>query len=250
MVGQQVDLPPRVTEDNSLGDRDGFVKITESVQLPVLLLDGNVELLDTLQSQLVTLDENPDGVTHELFGDLQNLGGHGGGEKGDLCIARKELENFIDLVFEPLRQHLVGLIKTHDLDAVSPKGTTLDHVKCTTGSTNDDLDALTEFSHILTDVGAADASQALDVHVVTKSDDNLVNLEGKLASRGEDQSLSAFDLGIEPLQDRNRECGGLACARLSLSNNIVTLDDRDDCSLLNSGWSFETARVQISSLLI
>jgi hypothetical protein len=201
LVGQQVDLPPRVTKYDSLGNRDSFVKIAKGVQLPVLLLDSNVELLDTLEGQLITLDKNPHRVTHELFGDLQDLGGHGGGEKGDLSITGEKLENFIDLVLESLRQHLVGLVKAHYLDAVSPKGTTFDHVKCAARSANDDLNAFTKFSHVLTDVRTADTSQALDVHVVTKSNDDFVNLEGKLASGSENQSLSAFDLGIEPLQD-------------------------------------------------
>lgn len=70
LLGEPVDLPPGVTEDDSLGDGDGLVEIAESVKLPFLLLDGNVELLNTLEGELVPLDENADGISHEFLRDL------------------------------------------------------------------------------------------------------------------------------------------------------------------------------------
>lgn len=48
------------------------------------LVDVDVELLDTLEGELVALDENPHGLVHELAGDLQGLGGEGGGEDAHL----------------------------------------------------------------------------------------------------------------------------------------------------------------------
>lgn len=58
------------------------------------------ELSDTLEGELVSLDENPDGVPHELLGNLQNLGGHGGGEEDDLSVGGEELEDVVDGVLE------------------------------------------------------------------------------------------------------------------------------------------------------
>lgn len=56
-----------VTEDDSLGYCHGFVEIAKGAQLPFLLLDGDVELLDTLERQLVSLNKDPDRVTHEFL---------------------------------------------------------------------------------------------------------------------------------------------------------------------------------------
>ena len=86
LFGQQVDLPPSVAENDSLGDRDRLVKIAKRIQFPVLLLYGNIKLLNTLESQLVPLDKDPNRVTHELFRHLQHFGGHSGGEQSDLRV--------------------------------------------------------------------------------------------------------------------------------------------------------------------
>lgn len=100
LVGEPVNLSAGVAEDNSLGNGDGLVQIGEGVQLPLLLLDGNIELLDTLQGKLVLLDQDADRVTHELGGDLKNVLGHGSREKDDLSGLGEKLEDIVDLLGE------------------------------------------------------------------------------------------------------------------------------------------------------
>jgi len=100
LVGKPVDLPAGVAEDNSLCDSDGLVEIGESVQLPVFLLDSDVELLNTFEGKLGLLDQDTDGVAHELGGNLKNILGHSGGKKNDLGRLGKELENVVDLLGE------------------------------------------------------------------------------------------------------------------------------------------------------
>lgn len=100
LVGKPVDLSAGVAEDNGLGDGDGLVEIGEGVELPLLLLNGNVKLLNTLEGKLVLLDENADGLAHELGGDLKDVLGHGGGEKDDLGALGEELEDVVDLLSE------------------------------------------------------------------------------------------------------------------------------------------------------
>ena len=73
LVGEPVDLSARVAEDDGLGDSNGLVQVGEGVELPVLLLDGDVELLDTFEGELILLDENTDWVAHELGGDLKHI---------------------------------------------------------------------------------------------------------------------------------------------------------------------------------
>lgn len=78
LLGEPVDLPPGVAEDDSLGDGDGLVEIAKGIELPLLLLDSNVELLDTFKGQLVPLNEDTDGLSHEFLRDLQDFSRHGG----------------------------------------------------------------------------------------------------------------------------------------------------------------------------
>jgi hypothetical protein len=121
LLGQYVDFSPGVAENDGLRDRDSFVKIAKGVELPLFFLDGNVELLDTFERQLVPLEKNPDGVSHELLGDLEDLGGHVGREEGDLGVTGEELEDLVDLVLEPLGQHLLGFVEAHNFDTVGPE---------------------------------------------------------------------------------------------------------------------------------
>lgn len=100
LVGEPVDLSAGVAEDDSLGDGDGFVEIGESVKLPLLLLNGDVELLDTFEGKFLLLDQDADGVTHELGGHLQDVLGHGGGKQNNLGGLREELEDVVNLFGE------------------------------------------------------------------------------------------------------------------------------------------------------
>lgn len=51
---------------------------------PHLSLHVDVELADTLQGQLLLLDQDPDGVPHELLGHLEHVGRHRGGQQNHL----------------------------------------------------------------------------------------------------------------------------------------------------------------------
>ena len=100
LVGKPVNLSSCVAEDDCLGDGDGFIEIGKGVQLPVLLLHSNVELLDTLESELSFLDQDADWVAHELCGDFKDVLWHCSGKKDHLCGLRKELEDVVDLLGE------------------------------------------------------------------------------------------------------------------------------------------------------
>lgn len=246
LLRQPIDFPASVAEDDGLGDGNSLVQIAKSVELPLLLLYRDVELLDTLEGQLVTLDKDANGVTHELLGDLEHVRRHGSGEQDDLGVLGEKLEDFVDLVLETTGQHLIGLVETEQLDRVRTKSPTVDHVEDTTRRADDDVDTLLELGHVLTDVGTTDTCVAFDVHVVTEGDDDLLDLLRELTSGSKNQSLGPPDSGVNLLEDGDGEGSGLASARLGLSDNIVTLDDRDDGPLLNSRWTLETTNVCVS----
>lgn len=119
------------------------------------------------------------------------------------------------------RKHLVGLVEDEHLHAVGLEEATLDHVVDTAGSTDDDLGAVLEGLHVITDAGAANAGVALNVHEVTDGDDDLLDLLSQLTGGSEDQGLALLQAGVDLLEDRDGEGGGLAGTRLGLSDNVV-----------------------------
>ncbi|KAK3818299.1 MAG: hypothetical protein J3R72DRAFT_36670 [Linnemannia gamsii] len=242
LLGQPVDLSAGVAENDGLGNGDGLVEIAQGVELPLLLLNSNVELLDTLEGELVLLDQDADGVAHELGGDLHNLRGHGGGEEDNLGGWGKTLENIVDLVLETAGQHLIGLIEDEHLHVVGLEGTTVDHIEDTTGGSDDDLGTGLEGLHVLTDVGTTNAGVALNLHEVTEGNDDLLDLLGQLAGGGEDEGLALGVGKIQLLESRDREGGGLSGTGLGLSNDIMSLDNGENGTLLNGRGALETNR--------
>lgn len=97
LVGQPVDLSPGVDKNDTLGDGKGFVEVAEGLELPLFLLNIDIELFDTLEGELITLDENTDRLVHELASDLKGLWGHGGREDSNLDLGREKLEDIVDL---------------------------------------------------------------------------------------------------------------------------------------------------------
>jgi len=185
-----VDLPPGVAVDDGLGDGEGLVKVAEGVELPLLPLYGNVKLLDTLEGELVLLDEDADRVTHEPLGDLEDVEGHGSRKEAHLDRLREELEDVVDLVLEAAGEHLIGLVKEELTNGVKAEGTPVDHVVDTSGGSDNDVNAGLEGADVVTDGGSSNASVDSDGHVVAEGNDDLLDLLGELAGGGEDEGLA------------------------------------------------------------
>ena len=124
------------------------------------------------------------------------------------------------------RKHLVGLVKHKHLHAVRLQEAALDHVLDTTGRAHNNLRALLEGLHVVTNAGTADASMALNVHEVANSDHNLLNLLSQLTSGRENQCLALLEVLVDLLQNRNGESSGLASTGLGLGDDIVTCTRR------------------------
>lgn len=143
----------------------------------------------------------------------------------------------------PYRKHLIGLVENEHLHAVGLEETALDHVLNTTGSTDNNLRTVLKGLHILTDTGTTDTSVALDLHKISDGNNDLLDLLSKLTGRGKDQSLALLDVGVDLLENRDREGGGLSSTGLGLSNDIVTLDNGHDSTLLDSRGTLETVGI-------
>lgn len=74
-----------------------------------------------------------------------------------------------------------------------------------------------------------------DVHVVTESENDGLDLYSQFPSGGQNQSLSLAQVGVDGLKHWDRKGGGFTRTRLGLGNNISTTDDGDDRTLLDGG---------------
>lgn len=95
-------LPLGIAENDRLCDCERVVEIAQRVKFPVFALHSDKELLDAFQRQLITLDEDADGVRHELARHLENLVRQSSGHENDLCAGRQVAIHVVDLLLEPL----------------------------------------------------------------------------------------------------------------------------------------------------
>mmetsp|Transcript_84676 Transcript_84676/g.181456 ORF Transcript_84676/g.181456 Transcript_84676/m.181456 type:complete len:200 (+) Transcript_84676:521-1120(+) len=187
LVRKEIDLTTRVAVDDRLGNGERLVEIAKRIELPLLLLDGDVELPDTFQSELVLLHEDPHCIAHELRREVQDLRCHGGGEQADLNVRRQSLEDVIDLVLETARQHLVGLVEYESDEVVDTKVALPDHVVDAARRAHHKMLAFSQLVDVVADRSAANASVALHVVVVAESQRHFLDLVRQLTSRCEDQ---------------------------------------------------------------
>jgi len=107
-----------VTVNKSLVDVKVGIQIEQNLHLPLLLLDSDVVLVNTFESELLVLDENLGGVAHEMLGELQNLIGESCGEKSNLDVSGEVLEDVLDLDLETAGQHLISFVEHEELEMV------------------------------------------------------------------------------------------------------------------------------------
>ena len=91
----------------------------------------------------------------------------------------------------------------------------------TAGGTDNDLGAVLEGLHVVTDAGATNAGVALDLHEVADGNNDLLDLLSKLTGGSEDEGLASLDVGVKLLENGDGEGSGLASTGLGLGNDIV-----------------------------
>lgn len=190
-----------VAIDEGLVDVEVAVQVEEHVHLPLLLLYGDVVLLDTFEGELLVLDQNLGGLPHEVLGQLQDVEGHRGGEEGDLDLAGEVLEDVLDLLLEPAREHLVGLVEHEDLQVVALEEALLHHVMDAPGGADHDVDALLEDLDLVADDGAADAGVDLDADKLTDLLHDEGDLLGQLSGGGDHEGLGVDGRSVHDLQN-------------------------------------------------
>lgn len=179
-----------VAVDQGLVDIKIGIEIKEDLDLPFFLLDSDVVLTDTLECQVLTLDQNLLWVAHEVLSQRQDVVGHGGREQGNLDVPWEELENILDLLFEASRQHFICFVHNEEPEVVGFEEAFLHHIVNTTWRTDDDVDSFLEKSDVFLDAGTADAGMDNDAHVLSDGLNNEGGLQGELTSWSHNEALN------------------------------------------------------------
>jgi len=113
-----------------------------------------------------------------------------------------------------------------------------DEIEQAAGCGDENVDAIGERTHLVVDRDAAVNHCARQFHMAAIDADILRNLAGEFTGRAQDERAAGAArcfaaILIEPLQDRQREGGRLACARLRNANKIAAFKQGRDRLLLD-----------------
>lgn len=205
-LGNLLDLSLGVAINQSLLDIHVGVKVNEDVKLPLLSLDGDVVLSDTFEGQLFVFNQDLGGVfSHEVGGELQNIGRHGGGEKGNLDVTWEELEDVLNLLLESSGEHFVGFVEDEQFQVVSLEVVLLHHFVNSSWGSNNDVLSFFQLGDVFLHDGSSDAGVDLEVAVLSEGFDDDSNLDGQLSGWGDDQSLAVVSVWVDGLECSNRK---------------------------------------------
>jgi hypothetical protein len=170
----------------------------------------------------------------------------GRGEEGDLALLGHEAEELLDDGGEFRGEKLVRLVH-YEHRALAQVGDTLTgKVEDTTRSTDEDVNGLAEAEDVVAKGGSSGSDHDLNAGVLAERLADLRCLEGELTSGDEEEGLDLLDFGVDTLEGRNDEGGGLSRSVLGTSEDVATGESDGDGFFLNGRGTLEL-RTQVMS---
>ena len=158
------------------------------------------------------------GLVQYFFGQLADLGRHGGGEEQILSFWREKRNDLHDIINKAHVQHPVCLVQYQVLQTFQLDITHIEVSDHSSGCANDDVGACGKglfFIGEIASVPAAIYSDGADRREIGQSFEVLSDLYGQLAGRDNDQGIDlVVDTGGKQLvDDGQEECGRLGLKR-------------------------------------
>ena len=184
------------------------------------------------------------GLVEQRVGEAADLARHGGREEQVLATRRELGQDPLDVGQEAHVEHVVRLVEDQDLDAVE-LGVPLAHqVEQATGAGHDDLGPSAQPLDLGVLVHAPEDRDRAHARVLGEGLELAVDLDGELARGREDQGARVPAAPLpQAMQDREREGGRLARARLGEAEDVAAVDDLAD------GLGLDGARLLVARLL-
>ena len=148
--------------------------------------------------------------------------------------------DIIDLVFEALSQHFIGLIQDEHLHGGGLESSPQYHVVDTAGSPGNDVAPMLQVKDIVIDISSADAAVHFNLHEVTKGEANTLCLLCQFSGRGQNKDLRFSQGQIDCLKSSEGENACLTSATLALNDHISASNDGQDGPLLDCGRLVES----------
>ncbi len=174
--------------------------------------------------------------------ELLDFAREGGREQQRLALLRQQVQDALQIRQEAHVEHPVGFVEHEDLHLAEIRRLLLHVVEQAARRRDDDVDTALERIDLRIDADAAEHHGRAQLHVLAVRTDAFLDLGGEFASRREDQrahgALRAAMFRVErmqALQDRQREAGGLAGARLRAGEQVAATEDGRDRLLLDRG---------------
>ena len=191
--------------------------------------DDQVALRDRRRRRGLGLDRDLFGVVQVLLRHPADRGRHRRREQRDLLGVGGVGEDRLDVLGEAHLEHLVGLVEHEVLQLRQVERALVEVVHDAAGRADDDVHAAAERRQLhAVALAAVDGEDvhAADVRRVLL--ERLADLQRELARRGEHERLRGLLRDVEPVEDRQRERGGLAGAGLREAHDVAAREQRRD----------------------
>ena len=206
--------------------------------------DLDVGLGDRVDGQRLRRDADRRRVVHVALGEPLDRRRHRRREERRLAAARAHPQDLLDVLDEAEVEHLVGLVEDDVAGRGEDQRAARHQVHHPADGGDDDVGAGAQLRLLGADRGAAEDGDDLDVEVLGVGAQRLGHLDAELAGRGEDDRLHLVVLGIEVLQQRQPEGGGLAGPGLRLADHVVAAEQLRDRLLLDRRRLLEAELVE------
>ena len=142
-------------------------------------------------------------------------------------------EDLLDVLEEAEVEHLVGLVEHEVAARVQDERVAREQVEHAADRADDDLRALLELRLLRADRRAAEDGDRVDAAVLAVGAQRLRHLDAELAGRREHERLRVGILGVDEVDHRQAEGGGLARAGLGLADHVLAVEQVRDRLLLD-----------------
>ncbi len=222
----------RAREDDRLLRALGLQHAHERLDL-VLRLGLQEELLDRVDRQRRGLDLDRHRVVQVALRQRADRPGHRGAEQRRLAAVGHVGEDLLDVLEEAEVEHLVGLVE-HDVAArVQDQRVARDQVEHAADRADHDRRARLQVRLLVADRRAAEHGDRVDPLVGAVGAERLRDLDAQLARRREHERLDLRILGVDRLEHRQPERGGLAGAGLRLADHVTAFEQHGNRLLLD-----------------
>jgi len=210
-------------------------------------------LADLVDRHLFRFDGDHLRVVHVLVGELVHAAGQGRGKQHGQALFRfrHAAQEIAQIADEPQIEHAVRLIDHRDLDGVQVQGPLFEVVDEPPGRSDQEIDAGQEHVALFLVIDASVHQTHTDTGELTECDGVLMDLDGQLTSRGDDDgtgragpALGSAGTVEEPLTSGQHERGGLAGAGLGLARDVLAGEEQRQGLSLNRSTVFEAGGVQ------